>query len=90
MEFQSFSHRSFYVDETTPEFEARLVLQGYERTDSLVMVLTSDLLGVTKPYETRFVESDADWQAYLAWSTFLSERSCHPKGSRQRRNRKTS
>ena len=46
------------------EFEAWLLMEGYQRTDSLVMVLTDDLRGTPKPYEIRLVETDADWQAY--------------------------
>ena len=33
------------------EFEAWLVMEGYQRTDSLVMVLTDELRGTPKPYE---------------------------------------
>ena len=65
IEFEGFGHRYFYVDRDTPvEFEAWLLMEGYQRTDSLVMVLTGDLRGTPKPYEIRLVETDADWQAY--------------------------
>ena len=63
-EFEGFRHRYYYVDRDTPtEFEAWLLMEGYQRTDSLVMVLTDDLRGAPKPYEIRLVETDADWQA---------------------------
>ena len=63
VEFEGFGHRYFYVDRDTPvEFEAWLLMEGYQRTDSLVMVLTDDLRGTPKPYEIRLVETDADWQ----------------------------
>ena len=65
IEFEGFRHRYFYVDRDTPvEFEAWLLMEGYQRTDSLVMVLTGDLRGTPKPYEIRLAETDADWQAY--------------------------
>ena len=64
VEFEGFRHRCFYVDRDTPvEFEAWLLMEGYQRTDSLVMVLTDDLRGTPKPYQIRLVETDADWQA---------------------------
>ena len=63
-EFEGFRHRYFYVDRDTPvEFEAWLLMEGYQRTDSLVMVLTEELRGAPKPYEIDPVDSDADWQA---------------------------
>ena len=65
VEFEGFGHRYFYVDRDTPvEFEAWLLMEGYQRTDSLVMVLTDDLRGTPKPYEISLVETDADWHAY--------------------------
>ncbi len=64
VEFEGFRHRSFYVDRDTPtEFEAWLLMEGYQRTDSLVMVLTDELRGAPKPHEIRLIETDADWQA---------------------------
>ena len=63
VEFKGYRHRYFYVDRDTPvEFEAWLLMEGYQRTDSLVMVLTDDLHGTEKPYVIRLVETDADWQ----------------------------
>ena len=65
VEFKGFRHRYYYVDRDTPvEFEAWLLMEGYQRTDSLVMVLTDELLGTPKPYEIRLVKTDADWEAY--------------------------
>ena len=64
VEFESYRHRCFYVDRDTPtEFEAWLLMEGYQRTDSLVMVLTEELSGTPKPHEIRLVETAADWQA---------------------------
>ena len=64
VEFEGYRHRCFYVDRDTPtEFEAWLLMEGYQRTDSLVMVLTDELRGKPKPYKIGLVETDADWQA---------------------------
>ena len=66
VEFEGFRHRCFYVDPDTPtEFEAWLVMEGYQRSDSLVMVLTEELRGTPKPHEIGLVETDAEWQALL-------------------------
>ena len=66
VEFEGYRHRCFYVDRDTPtEFEAWLVMEGYQRTDSLVMVLTDELRGTPIPHKINLVESDADWQALL-------------------------
>ena len=64
-EFKGFRHRYFYVDRDTPtEFEAWLLMEGYKRSDSLVMVLTEEIRGTPKSHEIRLVETDADWLAY--------------------------
>ena len=66
VEFEGYRHRCSYVDRETPtEFEAWLLMEGYQRTDSLVMVLTDELRGAPKPHEIGLVETDADWQALL-------------------------
>jgi GNAT superfamily N-acetyltransferase len=64
VEFEGFRHRCFYVDRDTPtQFEAWLLMEGYQRSDSLVMVLTGELRGTPMPHEIRLVETDTDWQA---------------------------
>ena len=64
VEFEGFRHRCYYVDRDTPtEFEAWLLMKGYQRSDSLVMVLTGELRGTPMPHEIRLVETDADWLA---------------------------
>lgn len=66
-EFAGFKHRQFRVDFTTPPaFEARLALEGFERDETLVMLLEGELNGAAKPCEIRTVESEADWNAYTA------------------------
>ncbi len=66
-EFDGFQHRQFHVDFTTPpELEARLALEGYKRSDALVMLLEGEPRGQTKPHEIREVTDDADWEAYAA------------------------
>ncbi len=66
-EYAGSPHRQFRLDFTaSPEFEARLALEGYERKDTLVMLLEGDLIGAAKPHDIRPVESEADWQAYAS------------------------
>jgi GNAT superfamily N-acetyltransferase len=66
-EYAGFAHRRFDVDFTTPpQFEARLALEGYRRSETLVMLLEGDLRARPKPHEIRPVESEADWEAYTA------------------------
>ena len=78
VEFEGFRHRCFYVDRDTPvEFEAWLLMEGYQRTDSLVMVLTDELRGTPKPHEIHLVETEADWQG-LYDLTALADREFDP------------
>ena len=76
-EYQGIGHRRFDVDfRTPPEFVARLVLDGYERTDALVLLLEGDLIGEAREYEVRPLETRADWGAYeelheIDWSEHM-------------------
>ncbi len=64
-EFAHCTHRKFHVDFTTPPaFEARLQLDGYQLSHSLVMLLEGDLHGAPKPCDIRPVDSDAAWAAF--------------------------
>lgn len=64
-EFAGHRHRRFHLDFTAPpEFEARLALEGYERSDSLLLALEDELTGDPPEYEVRAVESEDDWSAY--------------------------
>ena len=66
-EYADCPHRQFRLDYTAPpEFEARLVLEGYERSDTLAMLLEGEPASTAKPHEIRPVESAADWQAYAS------------------------
>ncbi len=66
-EFAGFPHRRFDIDFTTPpELEARLVLEGYQRSDALVMLLESGPSGAAKPHDIRPVTDAADWDAYAS------------------------
>ena len=66
-EYADCPHRQFRLDfAAPPEFEARLVLEGYERSDTLVMLMEGEPAGTAKPHEIRPVESAADWQAYAS------------------------
>jgi GNAT superfamily N-acetyltransferase len=76
-EYEGIGHREFGVDfRTPPSFVARLALEGYERRDSLVMLLEGDLVGRPPEHEIRPVASDADWAAHaelhtLDWSEHM-------------------
>lgn len=76
-EYQGIGHRRFDVDfRTPPALIARLVLDGYERTDALVLLLGSDLVGEEREYEIRPLQSEADWDAYaelhaIDWSEHM-------------------
>ncbi len=64
VEFKGYQHRCFYADRYTPtEFEAWLLMEGYQRADYLVVALTDELRGAPKPHEIRLVQTDADWQS---------------------------
>ncbi len=63
-EYGSVPHRRFDVDfRTPPEFEARLILDGYERGDTLVLLLDGDLIGTPAPCDIRPAESASDRRA---------------------------
>ncbi|MBF6601247.1 MAG: GNAT family N-acetyltransferase [Dehalococcoidia bacterium] len=61
--------RTFAVDgRTPPPFEARLLLEGLDHRDSLVMLLDGPLVGAPARCDVRLVESERDWQAWQALS----------------------
>ena len=63
-EFEGYSYHRFDLDFTTPPaFEARLMLDGYSRSQSLVMQLEHDPLGPVKHHDIRQVAEDGEWQA---------------------------
>lgn len=69
-EYTGIGHRRFDVDfRTPPAFVARLALEGYKRSDALVMVLEGDLIGKAPEHEIRVVETDADWHKRAALHT---------------------
>ena len=62
VEYDGCPHKRFDLDFTTsPEFEARLICDGYSPSASLIMVLEENLVGEPKPYEIRLVDDDAGW-----------------------------
>ena len=66
-EYAGLNHRQFRVDfRTPPALEARLTLAGYERLDTLVMLLEGELANQAKPLEIREVTDEAGWEAYTA------------------------
>lgn len=71
-EYHHAQHRRFDVDyRTPPEFPARLSVEGYERTDGLLMLLEGELLGTAPQYEIRPIENESDWEAY--WELMLMD-----------------
>ncbi len=67
VEYAHLPFRRVRTDFTTPpEFEARLVLEGYRRHDSLVMLLEGPLAGESPRHAMRPVTEPADWAAYQA------------------------
>ena len=61
-EYDGFPQRRFDLDFTTrPEFEARLICDGYKLNTSLIMVLEADLVGEPRPYDIRLVDDEAGW-----------------------------
>lgn len=65
-EYAGLAYRRFHLDFTTPpQFEARLVLEDYQRGDALVMLLEDDVAASAKPYDIRPVRDEGDWQTYV-------------------------
>lgn len=68
-EYAHCRHRCFRVDNAvSPEFEARLALEGYTQSGALISVLEGDLIGAAKPVELREVGDDAGWDAFFKLS----------------------
>lgn len=66
-EYAHASRITFRLDpHVAPAFEARLALDGYERSDSLVMLLEGSLRGEPKPCDIRPIADDAAWEAMRA------------------------
>ncbi len=66
-EFSHCNHLAFHTDFLTPPtFEARLQLDGYQLTQSLVMLLEGELGGLPKPSDIRPVDNDGAWAAFFA------------------------
>ncbi|HYM14961.1 MAG TPA: GNAT family N-acetyltransferase [Dehalococcoidia bacterium] len=54
------------LPDTPPAVEARLALDGYERSDSLVMLLEGALHDAPKPCDIRLAATGDDWRAYAS------------------------
>jgi len=64
-EFTGYLHRRFDTDHRThPSLIARLRLDGYERSEGLVMLLEGDLIGTAKEFDIRAIETESDWAAF--------------------------
>jgi GNAT superfamily N-acetyltransferase len=65
-EYTHCRHRRFDTDyRTPPEFTARLALDGYEREDTLMLLLEGPLTTTAPAADIRPVETDSDWEAYF-------------------------
>jgi GNAT superfamily N-acetyltransferase len=63
-EYAGCPHRCFEVDsDTPPPFERRLISDGYEAREFLMMVLEGELEGRPKDAELRLATDDGDWAA---------------------------
>ena len=64
-EYAHATRLTFRVDPFTPSaFEARLALEGYERTEALVLLLDGTIRDKARPFEIRPVEDEMQWRAY--------------------------
>ena len=62
--FRHCRHRRFDLDvRTPPEFEARLCLEGFTASETVVMLLKGDFPGQVKRYEIRLVDDAQSWSA---------------------------
>jgi GNAT superfamily N-acetyltransferase len=62
--YAGLSHRKVMLDPGTPaDFEARLVLEGYEPNPHVELVLDGELRTPPPPVDLRRVESDDDWRS---------------------------
>ena len=60
-------HRRFDIDyRTPPQFEARLALEGYQRSEALVMLAEGELRGRAKPHDIRPITDEAGWADFAA------------------------
>ena len=63
-EFAGCPHRCFEVDlDTPPPFEGRLVFEGYEVRDFVLMVLEGEMQGKPQAADLRLATDDGDWTA---------------------------
>lgn len=66
-EYAHCGHRRYHLDaRTPPQFEARLLLEGYARDDGLVFVLEGELRATPKHVDIRPIDDDARWDVYAA------------------------
>jgi ribosomal protein S18 acetylase RimI-like enzyme len=64
-EYRHAAQLTFRIDPfSPPAFEARLVLDGYERSDALILVLDGELRAPLVASDIRPIDDEAGWQAY--------------------------
>jgi len=71
-EYAASSHRRFTADHRTPpELLARLTLDGYSRSEGLVLLLEGELRTQPKPFDIRPLVTERDWEEY--WTLSLED-----------------
>lgn len=66
-EYAHCAHRQFHADQTTPApFEARLLLDGYAKSEALVMLLEGELRCEPRTFDIQPIEDDAGWGAFAS------------------------
>ncbi len=66
-EFSHCNHRRYDVDfRTSPLLTARLSLESYTRTDSLLMLLEGEIAVPPAEHNIRPLQTERDWEAYAA------------------------
>jgi len=64
-EYPHAAQLTFRIDPfSAPAFEARLVLEGYQRSEALVLVLDGQLRAPLVASDIRPIDDEAGWQAY--------------------------
>jgi ribosomal protein S18 acetylase RimI-like enzyme len=78
-EYAHATRLTFRIDPfTSPEFESRLVLDQYERSEALLLVLDGPPRGAPNRTDIRLINDDADWNDYgnlkiLDWREYAAE-----------------
>lgn len=83
-EYAHAARLTFRVDPyTPPAFEARLALEGYERSDAIVLIIDGPPRGTARRFQIRAIEDEASWLAYselkfLDWREYAARTNARP------------